>query len=169
VAAGATYTQIATNTLGSAASSVTFSSIPGTYTDLVLVGNILGNVGSPTDYSIKLTFNNDGTSVYSVTKLTGNGTTASSARSSNVAYIPAWDQGYFSTTAPTTIITNVLNYSNATTYKTALTRGNAAGTATQATVGLWRSTSAITRLDIAAEAGNFGTNTTFSLYGISAA
>lgn len=161
-----TYTPIATQTLTTSAASVIFSSIPSTYTDLVLVSNILGNVGSPTDYSIKLTFNNDGTSVYSVTKLTGNGTTATSARNSNLAYIAAWDQGYFSTTQPTTIITAVMNYSNSTTFKTAITRGNAAATATQATVGLWRSTSAITRLDIAAEAGNFGTGSTFTLYGI---
>lgn len=169
MAAGSTYTPLATSTLGSAAASVTFSSISGAYTDLVIVSNILANVGSPTDYSLKLTFNNDGTSVYSVTKLTGNGTTATSARSSNTAYIPIWDQGYFSTTQPTTIITNVQNYSNTTTYKTALTRGNAAAYATQATVGLWRSTSTITRLDLAAENGSFGTGSTFTLYGIVAA
>ena len=76
MAAGSTYTPIATTTLGSAATSYTFTSIPSTYTDLVLVGNLSSS--SNTNISIRI-YSDSGTN-YSNTYLTGvNGTGASSA------------------------------------------------------------------------------------------
>jgi hypothetical protein len=66
-----------------------------------------------------------------------------------------------------------MNYSNATTYKTWLSRNNRASASnapgTEALVGLWRSTSAITELVIGLTGGNFDTGSTFTLYGIKAA
>jgi hypothetical protein len=79
--AGNTYEAIATQTLGSAAASVTFSSIPGTYTDLVLV--VAGTLTTGTE-NIVMQFNGDTGSNYSVTSLLGDGSTASSFRSSNI-------------------------------------------------------------------------------------
>jgi hypothetical protein len=168
VAAGATYTQIATNTLGSAASSVTFSSIPGTYTDLVLVANVgCSSASQRAGWRV----NSDTGSNYSRTILVGTGSSTASDRESNAtaAY------GIFDATngVPTTLtgnfITQFQNYSNATTYKTALTRYNDAGGGTGVSVQLWRSTSAITSITFVLSGGNWIANSTFSLYGIAAA
>jgi hypothetical protein len=62
-----------------------------------------------------------------------------------------------------------MNYSNATTYKTALARTSEDGVAA-AYVGLWRSTSAITSITIdKGSSDNFASGSTFTLYGIKAA
>ena len=53
-----TYTPIATQTLGSAAASVTFSSIPQGYTDLVLVDNVKSASGAG-DSELDVRFNGD--------------------------------------------------------------------------------------------------------------
>ena len=73
---GPTYTPIATQTLGSSAASVTFSSIPGTYTDLMLISFAQGQA-SGGDNRLVLQFNGDTATNYSSTYLIGNGTTAS--------------------------------------------------------------------------------------------
>jgi len=162
-----TYTPIATQTLSSAAASVTFSSIPQGYTDLVVVMN-----GGTTanDSFANLTFNSDSGSNYSVTILYGTGSAAGSSRYSNQAriflgYIAAWNS-----TNQFNSILQINNYSNTTTFKTALFRANSpAGTAypgTEASVGLWRSTSAISTITIEANTTTFIAGTTFSLYGI---
>jgi hypothetical protein len=66
-----------------------------------------------------------------------------------------------------------MNYSNATTFKTVLSRGNRASAETAADVNLYRSTSALTRIDLAMggsfPTNNFATGSTFTLYGIAAA
>ena len=157
-----TMTPIATNTLVADVATVTFSSLPQTYTDLILVhSNVSG-----TTQQLRLTINGDGGTNYSTTELTGNGTSASSSRGSNEAKI---NIGYFGSSAVSNAIVNFNNYSNSTTYKTVLGRyGNAAGQ-TAVIAGLWRSTAAITSMTIAAQTGNFVTGSSFTLYGIKAA
>ena len=162
MAAGSTYTPLATQTLGSAAASVTFSSISGAYTDLVLVVN--ANITSGTE-DIALTFNGDTGSNYSRTVLLGDGSTAQSARSSSQARIAI---GGFSSTIGNAIV-SIQNYSNATTYKTALARGNLSTTGAYAVVGLWRNTAAITSVGVATTGSTWTSGSTFTLYGIAAA
>jgi hypothetical protein len=162
MAAGSTYTPIATTTLGSAAASYTFSSIPSTYTDLVLIGSIKYTVSG--DYS-KLTFNGDTATNYSSTYLIGNGSAASSGRTTSQASI---NVAYDANNETFTDIFNVQNYANSTTYKTVLNRHSVAGTRAEALVGLWRSTSAITSLTLTANTG-YAAGSTFTLYGIAAA
>lgn len=160
-----TYEKIEAKTLGSATSSVAFTVIPATYTDLVLVSVTKSTTGNNT----RLTFNNDASALYSNTSLGGTGTTAVSRRDSGVTYMRLdWD-GYNQTTEFNVHITNVQNYANTTTYKTALTRSGSGPTGVDALVGLYRSTSAISRLDVIASTGNFDTGSTFTLYGIKAA
>lgn len=162
-----TYTPIATTTASGSSSSVTFSGISGSYTDLVLVINAKGASNS----NLRLQFNSDTGSNYSRTALTGNGSSASSSRVSNFASIAIDANGYLSTSDFSyNSITNINNYSNSTTYKTTLTRANAASTGTDATVGLWRSTSAITAITIFTnDSGNYASGSTFTLYGVKAA
>lgn len=165
--AGNTYEAIATNTVTSTVSSVTFSSIPSTYTDLVIVGNVLGN-GS---VSIDLQFNGDTATNYSYTVLDGGSGTANPARQTNTTntQFAGWSFNLNSTTNPSTMIAHINNYSNATTYKTALVRSMALGTpgnCVDAFIGTWRSTAAITSIAIR---GSVVSGTTYSLYGIKAA
>jgi len=166
MAAGMTYFPIATNTLGSATSSVTFSSISGSYTDLSIVINS-GSTASGQD--IRCRFNSDTGSNYSFTYLTGNGSAASSNRATSQTFMPLDYNGYLSGSIATTTIINCMNYSNSTTYKTILGRFSTTAFGTDAAVGLWRSTSAITSIEFLTSASTFLAGSTFTLYGIAAA
>ena len=159
-----TYEPIATTTLGSNAPSVTFSSISGTYTDLVLVFS--GSVTVPEDFQIQV--NSDTGSNYSRTWVTGNGSAAASARASSDTKMRLAQNGY-ATTGISNVIVQFMNYSNTTTNKTVLSRANNAATGTDAIVNLWRSTAAITSIYVYVPSGNFATGSTFTLYGILAA
>jgi len=165
MAAGNTYSQIASTTLGSAAASVTFSSIAGTYTDLVLVITPI-YVTSGTE--VDITFNGDTASNYSRTQLGGNGTAAVSVRETSATKFRLTYSANVATTYAYNAIVNFMNYSNTTTYKTALSRGNNASGGVEAEVGLWRSTDAIITIGVASS-GTFNTGSTFNLYGILAA
>ena len=102
----------------------------------------------------------------------GDGSTASSNRASNQTYIEIGDQNISTDTAGNigNVICHIQNYSNATTYKTTLSRANVADVTVRAIVGLWRSTNAITEIDIISSGGNnFISGSTFTLYGIKAA
>ena len=170
MAAGSTYTPIATTTLGSAAASYTFSSIAGTYTDLVLI--IAGTVTS-NGAGVVARINPDSGTNYSVTTLRGTGSAASSARASNQAQAWLTYGDGFSSTEQSNLIAQIQNYSNSTTYKTVIARNNnpngSAGAGTEATVNLWRSTSAITSITVQCDTGNLNTGMTLTLYGITAA
>lgn len=173
MAAGPTYEPIATTTASGSVSQITFSSIASTYTDLVVVVNGYANYGFADRTTLALRVGNgsiDTTSIYSNSSLYGNGTAAGSNRGTAQSYIFT---GVISEKNGTTII-NLQNYSNTTTYKTVITRGNSLGsTAAQdvsTTVGLWRSASAINTLQIyVADGTNFGSGSTVTLYGIAAA
>lgn len=171
--AGNTFEAIATQTLGSATNTVTFSSIPSTYTDLVLV-TVQKNTTNTSD-APNVRFNSDTGSNYSYTYLTGTGTSAISGRLSNQTGILL---GYFTTAGTQDGFMNIMtfqNYSNTTTFKTQLQRSNAGGGNTtypgaEAIVSLWRSTSAINSISIIySGTANFAIGSTFSLYGIKAA
>lgn len=164
-----TYEPISTTTLGSAAATVTFSSIPGTYTDLVLVcnGGITIAAGNA-----HLRFNSDTGSNYSFTDITGTGSAASSARGTNQTSCILNSYGYPENDMNWNCLVHIMNYSNTTTYKTLLSRSNQADNGVSALVGLWRSTAAITSIDIISifsGSPQFSIGSTFTLYGIKAA
>jgi hypothetical protein len=165
MAAGSTYTPIATTTLGSAQASYTFSSIPSTYTDLVIISNH-GVSTATANFYVRV--NGDSATNYSSTTLKGNGSSASSARLSNINRI-VFDGDGASTSITNVNVINFQNYANSTTYKTVFGRSNDATYSTAAIVGLWRSTSAITSITIGIDGYNFITGSTFTLYGIQAA
>ena len=162
MAAGATYTPIATQTLGSSG-TVTFSSIPSTYTDLVLIVN--GSWATPSDDGFYIQLGNgsiDTGTNYSTTYLYGTGSSAASGRESNQAGMQLGRAG----TSNSTSIISIQNYSNTTTYKTGLGRGNNPSSLVITSVGLWRSTSAVNILKVNT---TFNAGSTFTLYGISSA
>ncbi len=162
----ATYEPLATTTLSSAASSVTFSGISGSYTDLVLIVFVSSNSVSQDMY---LQYNADTGSNYSFTTLRGNGTSASSQRGSNETGARFSDQSSPTTTTSNTAIIHIMNYANTTTYKTNISRSNNASTGIDAMTTLWRNTAAITSVKVFPISGNMASGSTFTLYGIKAA
>jgi hypothetical protein len=160
-----TYEPIATQTLGTASSTVTFSSIPQTYTDLIVVSAPLSGGGE----EFVMRFNNDSGTNYSSTILWGSGSVAGSYRSFNETFALLNYYGSVGTTQNTQIF-NIMNYSNSTTYKTVLGRAGRADSGVDGSVALWRNTAAITSITIRLKVGsNFSVGSTFTLYGIKAA
>lgn len=162
MAAGSTYTPIATTTLGSAGRTITFNSIPSSYTDLILVVN--GTSASPSDCTIY--FNGSQATDYSWTRVTGNGSTASSTRGTNQDGITI---GTLYSAGIGNIIIQIQNYANTTTYKTALSRNNSPSAYTGAYVGTWRQTTAINSVTFYGANDNISVGTVATLYGIAAA
>jgi hypothetical protein len=166
VAASSTYTPIATTTLGSNQASYTFSSITGTYTDLILVINGKHSANQSEGYGLQ--FNSDTGTNYSTTYLLGTGSAASSGRVSSQTRALC---GWLNATDIGTYINHIENYSNSTTFKTVLSRGSQTNSNTylSATVSLWRSTSAITSITVLPDAASLASGMTLTLYGIAAA
>ena len=164
----ATYEKIATTTLGSAASSIGFTSIGSGYTDLKWV-LVLPNA-TATGNDIYLRYNSDSSSLYSVTSLDGDGASATSARNTgNDKGIASFQMSYPSSTQPFLLTGDVFSYAGST-FKTSLQTAsgdrNGAGGGVSRNVILYRSTSAITAISLFFTSGNFATGTTATLYGI---
>jgi hypothetical protein len=166
-----TYEPIATSTLSSQSTSVTFSSIPSTYTDLVLVclGTIVTNGNS-----LVVEVNGDTNQLGSYTMIYGNGSgTNASNRTNNRSFVNGgWNVAYSDTEISTSIL-QVFNYANTTTYKTFLTKNSNPNGSTykgiETSVSLWRSTSAITSLKVfTGGGGDLKAGLTATLYGIKA-
>jgi hypothetical protein len=166
-----TYTPIATTTASGSTSTVSFTSISGSYTDLVLVASVRSTAANTVDI-LNVRLNNDSSTLYSYTRLTGDGSSAASARETGLT---AWRIGYNIPAANAASgtygldIFQLQNYSNTTTYKTALWRNSAAGIEAAASACLYRSTSAITQIELGFGVGNLAAGSTFTLYGIKAA
>lgn len=161
-----TYTPIATTTLASAAASYTFSSISGSYTDLIIVYN--GKYASASG-QMGVQINGDTGTNYSNTYLYGSGSAASSGRDTgNTGMVLGFTA---SANVDNMVLLQFMNYSNATTYKTVLSRSNTATSeGISANVGLWRNTAAITSIKLYVYPSyNFVAGSTFTLYGIKAA
>lgn len=161
----ATYDSIATTTLGAAASTITFSSIPGTYTDLRLVlANVFTSYGLDT---VRIRFNSDTGSNYSYTMLTGDGASASSSRASGTQ--PIVGRAGYQSTRPSMILIDIFSYAGSTnkTYLSADAADQNGSGEINRVVGLWRSTSAITSIEL--RNVTFEAGATATLYGIKAA
>jgi hypothetical protein len=163
----ATYEPIATTTLGAAANSIIFSSIPAGFTDLVLV--LTGTVSAANTPQMRLNDINAG-DPYSFTHLAGDGSSASSNRLANRSKIILIRNENWSTTIPSMIIVNLFDYRSSIN-KTALIESvsdkNGSGLVERG-VALSRITGAITRIDVGflGEVEEFKIGTTATLYGI---
>lgn len=167
-----TYEPIATQTLGSAAPTIDFTSIPSTYTDLRLILFVRTTRTAASTDSVRLRFNSDSGGNYSYVRLEGNGSSALSDNTVNAS------NANFTHQVPTDgaasglfgfCTADIFSYAGST-FKTLLATTsndmNGSGT-TQRTVNLWRSTSAVTSINLFVGSGdNFATGTTATLYGI---
>lgn len=164
-----TYEPIATTTLGSATNSITFSSIPQTYTDLRMV--VVGSVPSGTGYWT-FRFNGDAGTNYSQVTLGGNGSSVYSSREANYGGGYLFFQGSIPSSL-TAVTLDVFNYTSTTKNKTSLATYtgdlSGSGNVERGTI-LWRNTSAVTSWTVRTEtASNFAIGTTATIYGIKAA
>jgi len=153
-----TYDKISSTTVAVAAASVSFTSIPSTYTDLIAI------VTTPTGGDMSYRINSDTGTNYSQNLIYAY-SAYGATRSSNAT---SFFLNYGSNGGNLFAIINFLNYSNSTTYKTNFLRDNANGSTTDAMVGLWRNTAAISTITFTPPV-TFAIGSTFTLYGIKAA
>ena len=163
---------IAKTTLGSSASSIEFTSIPGTYTDLLIAVSLRTDRAEFAD-SIKLTFNGVTTTTYSSRFLYGSGSTATSGSESSVAYIvlsQLSDGG--SATANTfgngeIYIPNYAGSTSKSVSSSSVSENNATSAFMGVSAGLWTGTDAITSVKLVPYTGpNWVSGSTAYLYGI---
>lgn len=162
----ATYTEIASVTVGSGgAASMSFSSIPSTYTDLKIV---VSARNSGADNTAALSFNGS-TSNFSSKVLYGSGSSAASlSDTTSTVYSMEVSSSYTSSTFSNAEI-YIPNYAGST-YKSfsldSTTENNATVSYAILQAGLWSQTAAITSIGIACNSGNFVQYSTAYLYGI---
>lgn len=166
-----TFVAIATTTVGSGgAANITFSGIPGTYTDLVVKLSVRGD-NNTTTQQMYMTFNNS-TTGYSARQVYGDGASATSATLSNSgAAISIVNTNTSVSTANTFSSTDVYipNYTssnNKSASADSVTENNGATALAGLTAGLWSNTAAITSVKFAPQSGNFVQYSTATLYGI---
>lgn len=163
--ATSTYIALANYTLTADQGTVTFSSIPATYRDLVLVCSVKMTVGK----TLGITINSDTGSNYSHLWMYGIGSgSGSSTTSTNAQYRFMGENANVSTTNFDNSITSFQDYSATDKHKTMLTRNNQTGSLVEAIAGRWANTNAIQTIGIGAVGGgsDFVTGSTFALYGI---
>ena len=160
-----TFTKIASNTVSTAVSSVTFSSIPATFTDLVLKMSTrsTGNDGNPWT-GTNLTLNGN---AITVKRLYGTGSGSGSSDSSTPGIIMTGNTATANTFSNSEVY--IPNYTSAN-FKSlnmdSVTETNAATTIAMMSAGLCSFTAAVTSLVLTPGAGNFDQYSTFTLYGI---
>jgi len=161
----ATYESIATHTIPSTTASYTFTSIPATYTDLVLIVNGK-NISSDQGLTCQVgTGSIDTAANYSCTYLLGSGTSSASGRFTSDTNGLIGRMGNDNSTS----IAHFMNYSNTTTKKTILSRGNN-GAYAIAHVVLWQGTTAIDTIKVFnLTSVSFAAGVVLTLYGIKAA
>jgi hypothetical protein len=163
-----TYEPIATQTLASTSTLITFSSVPSTYTDLQIIVLCQGDVAS----ALNVLLNNDNTAGnYSWLKMIGNGSAAQSANNNSRGNLSfGIDNGIPTSTSFALCLINLFSYTSTDKFKSVIGQWSS-NSETETTTQLWKSTSAVNRVDLRIGGGtaNFSVGTTVTLYGIKAA
>lgn len=162
-----TYDSISSQTLGSNQSAITLSSIPQTFTDLVLVCWGWGATGGG---SIKIRPNNDGSTLYNTTYQYSDGSTITPGQTGDTAEGLYMGRLLQSSSDMGGGYIHIFDYANTTTHKTMIGTNFASAPINWLSVGMWRSTAAISSLNLRVESGSdFASGFTVALYGIKAA
>jgi hypothetical protein len=162
------YESIATINGNGSTATITFSSIPSTYSHLQV--RVMARVAAGGE-DLSVRFNGDTGANYSRHRLTGSGTAAAAAGNASVNQITTLGSAGMPTTANIYAVTiiDVLDYANTNKYKTArmLSGQDSNGSGgVDFTSGAWFNTAAVSSLTIYANASNFPTAASFALYGI---
>jgi hypothetical protein len=167
-----TYEPINSFTIATAQTSVTFTTIPQTYTDLVIVTNAIANVTGADLFTTH--FNGDNASnTYSLQSVYGTGTTFGTYAANNQVGHVIGNLSTNTSSEYALSIFHIMNYTNTTTWKPFLCRSNAVSTSgiyMDLTAGTWRSTSAINTIQMRTVNGyQIKPGSTLTMYGIKAA
>lgn len=162
-----TYEKIATTTLGSNTSTVTFTDIPSTYTDLVIIFS--GTAATSTDAKIRIGGSNTPDSGASYSRHFMFGYTNAIA----VDTVTGLDGWIFSPyNVNTNLVMHLNAYTNPNIYKPVLIRNGAQSSADAITyfaAGIWRDVAVVNCVQFVSPTHNFTTGSVFSIYGIKAA
>jgi len=167
-----TYKKIASVTVGSGgAANIEFTSIPGTYTDLIIKTSLRSDAGV-TYNNVRLSFNGSGGTAYSARLVYGDGTSALSASESGLAFHALQYTAASSATASTFsnndfYIPNYAGSTNKSSSVDSVTENNATAAIMGMAANLWANTAAITSIRLTQGSGNFVQHSTATLYGIS--
>ena len=166
-----TFSLIASSTVGSGgAASVSFTSIPASYTDLCIMFSGRSSTDTPISYG-KITFNSDTATNYSFKLLYGTGTAAASTQNSAFSGIPYVIIAASNSTANTfgnacVYIPNYLSSNQKSVSIDAVSENNGSNATQGMLAGLWSGTAAITRVDITEAVLSFTQYSSAYLYGI---
>jgi hypothetical protein len=157
-----TYTPLANIVLGSAASSVTFSSIPSTYRYLICVVVAQGSV----NIEGRMRFNGDSGANYFFQRMSGSGSTATAGGGIGQTTGRLSQIAQATTTGALQMNIDIMDYSATDKHTSALSRANQSANGTEAFVNRWANTATVTSVQILTTTGNWASGSTFSLYGI---
>jgi len=160
---------ISTTILASTTGTVTFSSIPSTYKHLQI--RMTDRQTGPNGMvSAAVRFNSDSASNYAWHRLYGNGSSVTSNAGSSqsdfiISGIPAGNE---TANVWAGAVVDILDYALTSKFKTVRTFSGAVGSGKEIYLssGLWRSTSAITNIDINVQSTAHAIGSRFSLYGV---
>ena len=160
--------KIASTTVESPVTEITFSSIPSGYTDLLVYTSGRSNRASQQVDNLFITFNSN-TSSYSTRLLQGNGSTASSStqpfRYASLSIdASASTSNVFS--SHSIYIPNYTSINNKSFSADSVSENNATAAQSDLVAGLWSNTAAITSITLGPEVSTWATNSTFTLYGV---
>jgi hypothetical protein len=161
---------IETKTLGTAAASIEFTSIPQTFTDLVVVASTRKSTTSNTNSSF-LRFNSDSATNYRVIRLRGNGSSVESVSNQSRSSITGGQTASSDYTANTfgNSTFYISNYTTSTAKSVSIdsvTENNATESYQEIIAGSYVGAGVITSISLEPDSGNFVTGSTISLYGI---
>lgn len=165
-----TYTLITSQTLSASATSVTFSSIPSTYTDLVLKCSTRDTQVGSMNGTLNFTLNGNTSTVYSTTYVEGYSASAASGRRSSqtAMYVQNLDSSGNTANTFTNIEIYIPSYTAAQNKPFSVSvaaQDNSANSTDSAYAGLFSSTTAISSITIPATS-QFAAGSSFYLYGI---
>lgn len=158
-------TALANVTLASSQQTVSFTSISGSYRDLILVTNF---ISTNSDNLIMLLNNNeDSPFAYNHVNVRGSGSNATSSADTGMGKFE-WTVGGFTNTQRVQTIIQVFDYAQTDKHKAVLVSLDNPNAEVVIKAGRWAKTEAVTSLQIKTNSYNFAAGSTFALYGVSA-
>lgn len=155
-----TYIPLATVTLGTTAASVTFSSIPSSFRDLVVVTQGRSTTGTP---DIIYRLNGDSSGSYS--RVYMGGSSGGTFFGTDAGANGLW--GFVDSTTAVSGLVQIMDYSATDKHKTILSRASFGAATVIAYAGRYAQTTAVTTVALICGSGTtFAAGSSFNLYGI---